>query len=171
MLVYKAMNPGQVCRGTKLSHGLNIEKEANCAANGWHAAENPLDCLHYYHDEKQSEFWVCEAAGDIDEDGFDSKVSCTHLTLLKKLTLEEFVLHAIAYILRHPERRSEKAFHHNSLHIVRGAKPKASADKGDVIGLLRERAGKYCVAVFTVDGKKYLPNVEYTIGRGVVVRA
>ena len=171
MLVYKRMHRGQVCRGIQLHPGLNIERKANCAANGWHAAEDPLDCLAYYPNEKESEYWLCEAAGDIDEDGNDSKISCTHLTLVKKLTLEEFVLHAIAYMLRYPERRRKKEYHHGSIHIVCGGKPKASGDKGDVIGLLRERAGKRSVAVFTVDGKEYFPHVAYTIGKDVVVRA
>lgn len=171
MLVYKALQPGLICRGVQLKPGLNVEPEANCVRNGWHAAEDPLDCLTYYHDEKGSELWVCEAVGDIDEDGHDSKISTTHLKLVKRLTLEEFVTHAIAYMLRYPNRRKEKEYHHNSIHIARGAAPKAKGKAGDVIGLLRERAGKRSVAVFTVDGETYLPDVEYTIREEAVCRA
>ena len=32
--------------------GLNITDKANCRANGFHCAENPLDCLSYYPDMK-----------------------------------------------------------------------------------------------------------------------
>lgn len=171
MLVYKALQPGLICRGVQLKPGLNVEPEANCVRNGWHAAEDPLDCLTYYHDEKGSELWVCEAVGDIDEDGHDSKISTTHLKLVKRLTLEEFVTHAIAYMLRYPNRRKGNEYHHNSIHIARGAAPKAKGKVGDVIGLLRERAGKRSVAVFTVDGETYLPDVEYTIREEAVCRA
>ena len=119
MLVYKATHKGQVCRGVKLVPGMNVEPEANCVKNGWHAAEDPLDCLRYYPDEKNSEFWVCNAEGDIDEDGTDSKISCTHLTLIKQLSLEEFVMHAIAYMLKYPGRRSmNEPFDHGSIYIV-----------------------------------------------------
>ncbi|MBR3778182.1 MAG: hypothetical protein IKL13_00450 [Clostridia bacterium] len=169
MLVYKAMHPGQICRGVKLRPGLNIEPEANCAQNGWHAAEDPLDCLKYYPDEKNSELWVCEASGDIDEDNFDSKISCTHLTLIKRLSREEFVLHAIAYMLKHPDRReANDVYDHGTIHIRRGDRPTASGSKGDVIGLLRECAGRQAVAVFTIDGSEYMPGVEYTLGEEVV---
>lgn len=171
MWVYKALNPGLVCLGVQLKSGMNIEPEANCKRNGWHAAEDPLDCLTYYHDEKNSELWVCDAGGDIDEDGVDSKVSCTHLRLIKRLTLEEFVIHAIAYMLRHPERRKREAFHHGSIHIVCGPTPKASGKAGDVLGLLQERDGRRGVAVFTVDGSTYLEDVEYTIREEVICRA
>lgn len=163
MLVYKALEPGLICRGVRLKPGMNIEPEANCVKNGWHAAEDPLDCLTYYHDEKKSELWVCDAVGDIDEDNVDSKVSTTHLRLIKRLTREEYVTHAIAYMLRYPERRKEEEFHHGSLHIIRGEEPRAAGEHGDVIGLLRERDGRYSIAVFTIDGKTYLPGVEYGI--------
>ena len=172
MLVYKATQKGQVCRGVKLKPGLNIEPEANCVQNGWHAAEDPLDCLTYYPDEKNSEFWVCEAAGDIDEDGHDSKISCTHLTLIKQLSLEEFVLHAIAYMLKYPGRCSKnEEFDHGSIHIRRGDHPTASGRMGDVIGLLRERAGRQSVAVFTIDGEDYFPDTDYTLDEEVVACA
>lgn len=169
MLVYKATHKGQVCRGVKLVPGMNVEPEANCVKNGWHAAEDPLDCLRYYPDEKNSEFWVCNAEGDIDEDGTDSKISCTHLTLIKQLSLEEFVMHAIAYMLKYPGRRSmNEPFDHGSIHIRRGDQPTASGHLGDVIGLLQERAGSQAVAVFTIDGGRYLSDVDYTIGTEAV---
>lgn len=172
MLVYKGLQQGLVCRGVKLRPGLNIEPEANCVKNGWHAAEDPLDCLNYYPNEKESEYWVCEANGDIDEDGTDSKISCTNLTLIKRLSLEEFVMHAIAYMLRYPDRRERNAaYDHGSIHIRRGDEPSASGCDGDVIGLLQERAGQYAVAVFTVGVGEYVAGAEYTIGEDGVILA
>ena len=113
---------------------------------------------------------MCNAAGDIDEDGHDSKVSCTHLTLIKQLSLEE--LHAIAYMLKHPTRRCiNDAYDHGSIHIRRGDQPTASGRMGDVIGLLRERAGKQSVAVFTIDGERYFPDTDYTLDEEVVACA
>ena len=63
------------------------EPEANCVKNGFHCAKNPLDCLSYYPRWDDSQCWIVEIAGDIDEDSIDSKVSCTRIRLIKRLTL------------------------------------------------------------------------------------
>ena len=54
MIAYKGFHPGLICRGYQFVMGLNVTEQANCAANGFHCAENPLDCLSYYPDMKQS---------------------------------------------------------------------------------------------------------------------
>lgn len=105
MNVYKLFNKDLTCRGYQFHPGLNTCEEANCVKNGFHAAENPLDCLTYYR-WNESVCWLCEASGDIDEDGRDSKISCTELTLKKQLDLKEYMLHAASYIVRHPQRQS-----------------------------------------------------------------
>lgn len=83
MIAYKGFCPGLVCRGYQFKMGLNVTEKANCAENGFHCAENPLDCLNYYGDIKHSEYYIVNAGGDIDEDSHDTKISCTQLTILK----------------------------------------------------------------------------------------
>lgn len=48
MIAYKGMCPGMVCLGYQLKKGLNVTEQANCQANGFHCAANPMDCLRYY---------------------------------------------------------------------------------------------------------------------------
>ena len=48
MIAYKGFEPGLICRGYHFVMGLNITDKANCRANGFHCAEDPLDCLTYY---------------------------------------------------------------------------------------------------------------------------
>ena len=48
MIAYKGMCPGMVCLGYQLKVGLNVTEQANCQANGFHCAANPMDCLRYY---------------------------------------------------------------------------------------------------------------------------
>lgn len=48
MIAYKGFHPGMVCIGYQFQMGLNVTKEANCRQNGFHCAEDPLDCLSYY---------------------------------------------------------------------------------------------------------------------------
>lgn len=98
MIAYKGFRPGLVCRDYQFVMGLNVTEKANCAANGFHCAEDPLDCLSYYSDMNRSEYYLVNAGGDVDEDEHDSKIACTELTIIKKLEREEFFLHALAYI-------------------------------------------------------------------------
>lgn len=109
MIVYKAFEPGMVCMGYHYKPGeVNYEAEANCVRNGIHAAENPIDCLSYYEWNGKNEFWRCEATGDIDEDGLDSKISTTELIPTHKLSLTEYIAECAWYILQHPTRIQEQ---------------------------------------------------------------
>ena len=109
--------------------GLNTTEMANCAKNGFHCAENPLDCLSYYPDINQSEYYLVNAGGDIDEDEHDSKIACTELTIIKKLRKEEFFLHGLAYMVDHPLRewnhlvKRETGAACNGVAVVRGRDP------------------------------------------------
>ena len=49
-----------------------------------------------------------EAGGDIDEDGVDTRISCTELTTLAKLDEERYLMAAVAYMMQHPERTRNK---------------------------------------------------------------
>ena len=94
MIAYKGFEKGLVCLGYQFHMGLNVTEEANCAQNGFHCAENPLDCLTYYSDMNRSEYYLVDAGGDVDEDDRDSKIACTKLTVIKKLEPCEFFAHA-----------------------------------------------------------------------------
>ena len=149
MFVYKMFAPGLVCRGYKFKEGVNECDHATCVKEGFHAAENPLDCLSYYPHFDESECWLCYADGDIHEDGSDSKISCTRLEILKRLTKAEFVYAAVQYILEHPKRplshvvsvcekkKTIASVNYNGFAIAVGEEPKARAKAdGDVIALL-----------------------------------
>ena len=85
MIAYKGMEQGMICRGYQLKMGLNITEQANCQANGFHCAANPMDCLRYYGDFQNSEYYLVRPCGDLDEDAADSKISCTQLWVLRRL--------------------------------------------------------------------------------------
>ena len=171
-LAYKGFHPGLVCRNYQFVMGRNVTEKANCAQNGFHCAENPLDCLSYYSDMDHSEYYVVRPGGDVDEDGLDSKISCTELTVLKKLDREEFFLHALAYMVDHPQREWN---HHVQqgwgsavcgYAIVRGPNPVAKGWRGDILAFAKETAdgGKILqIALARVDGKTIRPNTWYDI--------
>lgn len=172
MIAYKGFHPGLVCRDYQFVMGLNVTEKANCAANGFHCAENPLDCLSYYSNMEQSEYYLVQPGGDIDEDNCDSKIACTELTIIKKLNREEFFLHALAYMVDHPGRAWNRNVHRSfaeakgGFAVVRGTDPIAKGDLGDILAFAKEsKDGKTIiqVALAQVDGRKVLPNIWYGV--------
>lgn len=171
MIAYKGFNPGLICLGYQFHMGLNVTDEANCGHNGFHCAENPLDCLTYYSNMEQSEYYLVDAGGDVDEDGGDSKISCTRLTILKKLNREEFFLHALAYMMDHPGRKcSSRVMRNagtagkNSFVLVRGIDPVAKGGRNSILAFAKEDPGTGKIIQVTltcVDGKRARPNVWY----------
>lgn len=170
MIVCKAFGPGLVCRGYKYHEGLNVCKTAKCVRDGFHAAENPLDCLDYYPRFEGNEFWLCEAGGDIDEDGTDSKIACTELTLLKRLDLLLFVMISLRYIADHPDRRRNRrvcsevgvADRENHFVIVEGTEQSMAAKAervGDVLGYHDWWTNQIYIVI--VSGDETKPGVWY----------
>lgn len=145
------------------------EPEATCARNGFHCAENPLDCLNYYPNFENSVCCEVLAGGSVDEDDRDSKISCTQITILRKLSLEAFVAEAVKYIIRHPKmpmnprvRTAQAAVTDNHFVIVRSGEPAAMGAVGDVVACLRDEGGRITEAgVFTIDGESFRPDTWY----------
>lgn len=143
---YKGFARGLVCRGYKFSEGETFrEDKCKTIQCGFHYAENPLDCLSYYPNVKRSEYCIVSGDGDIDEDATDSKISCTELTILRKMTVEDYILHCLLWICRHP--KEEQHVQHSKgkacggYAIVKGRDPIALGEAGDVLGLVRTGNG------------------------------
>ena len=106
MIAYKGFHKDLKCRGFQFQeYGINETEKANCRQNGFHCAENPLDCLCYYPNWKNSTYYIVDASGYLDEDGEDSKISCTKMRLLKKIELRSLLLHGAAYMAKYPNRK------------------------------------------------------------------
>lgn len=167
MLAYKGFDPGLKCRGYQFVMGKNITDKANCGANGFHCAENPLDCLTYYPDLSSAEYYIVDAAGDIDEDSNDSKISCTELTVLKKLSKIDFFLHGLVFMVDHPLREwsrhvnKDKARAQWGYAVVRGIDPIACGGLGDILSFVKEDviSGEITkISIAEVDGIDILPD-------------
>lgn len=176
---YKGFNSDLTCtmgRG-RLQYRENEwmeEPEANCVRNGFHCCYDPLDCLSYYGDFNKSVYYVVLADGDINEDGYNTKIACTRIKLVKKLSKEEFVAHALYYMAKHPflevngivEDETARGEAYNGIRIVRGKNPKCAAPLGTVVGMVKEAADSKEITdimIYTVDGINYLPDVTYFI--------
>ncbi len=170
MIACKGFDPGLVCRGHQFQMGLNTTEEANCVQNGFHCAENPLDCLTYYSDMDRSEYYLVDAGGDIDEDGNDTKISCTELRIIKRLSKKQFLLFALTYMAQHPLRewnwhvKKDMARASDGYVIVRGSDPVACGKKGDILAFAKESRDNsqiVQIAMAKIDGIKFLPDVWY----------
>lgn len=175
IIAYKAFDKDLSCtsggnRFQYQSHIWNEEPEANCRKNGFHCAENPLDCFTYYPCWTEAVYYMVLADGDINEDGHDSKISCTRMKLIKPLTLEEWIAHSLKYVVLHPYRANAHRIQKNQgtasggFTVVRGKNPLAKGKMGDVLGLLKEERDSIEIAgagLYVVDGKTILPDVWY----------
>jgi len=170
MIAYKGFNKGLVCRGYKFKMGINTTEKAQAVECGFHCAEDPLDCLSYYPNMNMSEYYIVDAGGDVDEDGTDTKISCTELNIIKKLSKEDFVLHALAYMVDHPKRKknghvkTDKAeANSNGFVIVIGEDPTARGKKNDILAFVKQATSGEIVEVSMaiVDGKTIFPGIWY----------
>lgn len=173
MFAYKGFEKGLICRGYHFVMGLNCTDKANCRENGFHCAEDPLDCLSYYSNMDTSEYYIVNAGGDIHEDGDDTKISCTELTILKQLTRKEFFLHALAFMADHPKR--EWSSHvtkdkgtvqrYCKYVVVRGIDPVARGPVGSILAFAKEDISGSIVqvALAEVDGEKVKADTWYSV--------
>lgn len=173
MIAYKGFDKNLTCLGYQFAMGLNITEKANCRENGFHCAEDPLDCLTYYSNMDNSVYCIVDACGDTDEDDSDSKISCTELNIIKQLSREEFFLHGLAYMVDHPKRRynsivkADKATAYNGYAVVRGPDPiVCGKEVGDILAFAKEtlKGDKIeQIALVKVDGETVMPGVWYGI--------
>ena len=95
------------------------------------------------------------AGGDIDEDGHGTRISCTELTLIRRLTAEEFLLLHANYAMWHPARYHDQ--NRGPFHIAY----KGSPISGKLNDWLCSIDGSKCV-IAQVDGIKVFPDTRYT---------
>ncbi len=145
-MCFKMTDPGLRCRGYQFkAEEVNTCDAATCVREGFHAAENPLDCFSYYQSFENNEFWLCLADGEVHEELTDTKLACTELIFVKRLELFEVVAFACQYIVQHPKRELSRLVKRdmgqtdqNGYVIVIGENPfGVCACGGKAIGLVR----------------------------------
>lgn len=186
MTVFKATNHAMECtmgNGT-FRYELDVPATAAhsaCGATGLHACEYVLDCTLYYSLNKTNRFFLAEAEGDIAEDGENTRISCTKLTLIQELSHKMIAGQAMIYMVRHPLRDGwirrnpmldvavDKAcmLAADGIAIARGRNPQVKGSLGAHLGLLQEDdTGRIVDAkLFTVDGNRYRADTWYTMER------
>lgn len=170
MIAYKAFQKNLSCLGFQYKEAeWNYTEKAACRKTGFHCAENSLDCLIYYSNPDLAQYCVVEVAGERQEEGDDSKIACTQLRIVRRLTLLELLIEGVAYMLQYPHRRlskiiqTEKGSPMGGFTVVRGKHPIGKGRKDTILLLIREDIKGNIVnfSVIIIDGKEYVPNVYY----------
>lgn len=155
------------------------EQECKCANNGFHCTENPLGVLTYYQG-MNDRFFIVEAAGDINQDGTGSRISCTRLTLKKEITRIQLAALGCEYMRKYPEREKESSYvskdrgrtiKKGDFIIVRGKHPQAAGVKGSYLFLVQEKkASKEIAGIYAIeiDGEEYKEETWYGLRGGAV---
>ena len=173
MRAYKGFNSNLTCTLGKGTFQYELgktyrESEAKCAHTGFHCVEEPIEVLRWYPSLK-ARYCMVEATGDLNEDGND-KISCTEMTILKELTIEQLAALECKYMQEHPERKysnrvykdSGYAYKDDRIVVVRGRDPKAAGDIGTTIFLIKGTSKRISsIGIYKIDGKDYMPGIYY----------
>ena len=149
MRAFKAFNKNMTCTHGSGSYqykenSIYSTEMAQAHETGFHCAAYILDCYRYYPKSKDTIICPVEALGDIDEDGDDTKISCTVMKIGRRLTPEQIVFEALLYLKNHP-KFNDRNIHQDAgkddfFCIVRGRNPIASGSKGTVLGFIEENS-------------------------------
>lgn len=88
-------------------------EKAKCANTGFHYCLDPLDCLNWYAWNGKNEFWAIAAGGDIDEDDYRTRSSCTEIVPLRRLKEDEFLLMHANYVFEHSPHYDQRLLQRN----------------------------------------------------------
>ena len=96
---YKGFDKNLRCRDFQYEVGKEYETErAELCEAGFHACENPLDCLNYYSPNDGCVYHVVEVSGDVEKADDDSKVVATKIKIGARLSIAGIVKGAIDFI-------------------------------------------------------------------------
>ena len=191
MKAYKGFNKDMTCRGFKYKEGGEYETErAEVCECGFHACENPIDCLAYY-DAGSSVFHEVEVGGDVVKSGGDTKVAATKIKIGARLSIPalckatfEFVRSkctneknaemgkpATAGDCGAATSRGSVKVGENGIGCVRGQDVKAMGGMGAILVIAIENDNgdiKEHRAIM-IDGRRYKADKWYTLKAGKVV--
>ncbi len=111
MKAFKGFNRDMTCRGFQFKEGETYEEpEAKLCERGFHACENPLDCLDYYSPAK-SVFHEVELEDVSDERQEDSKVCAKRITIGARLSFAGIVKSAVSFVFGKAKATTGKEAH------------------------------------------------------------
>lgn len=176
MMAYKGFHADLTCT---MGHGKyqyvpgkwHREDAAKCASCGFHATDNPLDVLSYYS-AADDRYFIVQLAGNLDEDAVNSRISAPEIKLVRELSRNELYHEGVLWMADHEKAPLAAVVKHEKGNaagdgniVVRGIKPKAKGQIGDMLYLVKEnKKGEIVeIGVYQIDAEKYMPDVYYDV--------
>ena len=99
MKAYKGFNRDMTCRGFQFEEGKTYEHEGDVqlCESGFHACEDPMDCLRYY-EPCESVYHEVELDGVSDERKEDTKVVGKKIRIGARMSVKDIVKASIDYV-------------------------------------------------------------------------
>ena len=192
MKAYKGFNKDMTCRGFQYKEGGEYETDkAELCDCGFHACENPIDCLRYYEPNK-SVYHEVKLDGEVDRqhDG-DTKVAATKIKIGAELSIPALCKATFEYVRSKctnehnaeagkaatagdrgaATSRGAVAVGENGVGTVRATYPKIKGGMGAMLTIAKESEDTYDIVAwksFVIDGNKYKPDTWYTLENGKV---
>ena len=96
---YKGFNKDMTCRDFRYEVGKEYEHngEVKACASGFHACENPIDCLRYYSP-NNSVFHEVELSGKTATHDDDSKIAASHIKIGAQIDIPKICRVAFEYV-------------------------------------------------------------------------
>ena len=116
---------------------------------------------------------VVKADGDINQDGVNSRISCTKLTLVREISRTELAAYACRYMEKYPDREVKSRWLHEAkgkctlrgdFVIVRGKDPRAAGVEGSFFFLVKEKKDSHEIQTVYpayVDGRDIKEGIYY----------
>ena len=104
MKAYKGFKKDMTCRGFRFEEGKTYEEEnAKLCERGFHACENPMDCISYYAP-NSSVYHEVELEGVNEKRDKDSKVCAKRITVGARINIADLVKGAIRFVFEKAEK-------------------------------------------------------------------
>lgn len=187
MKAYKEFDRDLNCRGYQYEEDKSYETDkAKLCERGFHACENPLDCLNYY-EPSSSVYHEVELDGDIEWSSDDSKVAATKIKIGARLSVAGIAKGAIDFVFSKVKPTTGYVAH----SATTGDRANASVEGKDSIAAVLGHDSKACgtvgcwlvltergddghilgVQAVKVDGETVKANTWYELRGGKVMEA
>lgn len=183
---YKGFDKNLRCRDFQYEVGNEYETErAKLCEAGFHACENPLDCLNYYSPNDGCVYHEVEVSGDVEKADDDSKVAATRIKIGARLSIAGIVKGAIDFIFSKAkptsgdcanaatsgDRAHAEVKGKDAIAAVLGRRCKARGALGCWLVLTERDDNEYILGVQSVkvDGESIKADTWYELHGGKVV--
>ena len=187
MKAYKGFNRDMTCRGFQFEEGKTYEHQGDVklCASGFHACEDPMDCLRYY-DPCESVYHEVELDGVSDERNEDTKVVGKKIRIGARMAIKSIVKASIEFAFASCKNAEngdyasgdwssqaasgngscQETTGKNCVMMSAGNGGKAKGKIGSWIVLTEWEKGVPSVVARRIDGKEVKEDVWYTLKDG-----